>query len=85
VGSDGCFAGHDLAFAKKESGTQQDVSSSFMMSGIPPTAAYLIGVPSIVLGSILFVGGIVGLIIGHDCSKKVCTGYARLPPLVALT
>jgi hypothetical protein len=66
-----------------------------MMSGIPPTAAYLIGVPSIVLGSILFVGGILGLIIGHDeesrtgksCAKKevLCTGYAWLPPPVALT
>jgi hypothetical protein len=74
VGSDGCFAGHDLAFAKKESGTQQDVSSSFMMSGIPPTAAYLIGVPSIMLGSILFVGGILGLIIGHDDESR--TGKA---------
>ena len=66
--------GHDLAFAKKESGTQQDVSSSFMMSGIPPTAAYLIGVPSIMLGSILFVGGILGLIIGHDDESR--TGKA---------
>jgi hypothetical protein len=28
------------------------------MSGIPLTAAYLIGIPSIMLGSILFVGGI---------------------------
>ena len=67
--------GHDPAFAKKRvSGTQQDVSSSFMMSGIPPTAAYLIGVPSIMLGSILFVGGILGLIIGHDDESR--TGKA---------
>jgi len=76
VGSDGCFAGHDLAFAKKESGTQQDVSSSFMMSGIPPTAAYLIGVSSIMLGSILFVGGLLGLIIGYD--DEIGTGKAAL-------
>jgi hypothetical protein len=45
-----------------------------MMSGIPPTVAYLIGVPSIMLGSILFVGGIIGLIIGHDDESR--TGKA---------
>jgi hypothetical protein len=65
-----------------------------MMSGIPPTIAYLIGVPSIMLGSILFVGGIIGLIIGHDDEsrtgkaaprKKSYKGYAWLPPPVALT
>jgi hypothetical protein len=39
------------------------------MSGIPLTAAYLIGVPSIMLGSILLVGGIIGLIIGNDESR----------------
>ena len=41
-----------------------------MMSGIPATAAYLIGVPSMMLGSILFVGGILGLIIGHDGESR---------------
>jgi len=39
------------------------------MSGISLTAAYLIGVPSIMLGSILFVGGIIGVIIGNDESR----------------
>jgi hypothetical protein len=39
------------------------------MSGLPLAAAYLIGVPSIMLGSILFVGGIIGLIIGLDESR----------------
>jgi len=39
------------------------------MSGIPLTTAYLIGVPSIMLGSILFVGGIIGVIIGNDESR----------------
>jgi len=41
------------------------------MSGIPLTAAYLIGVPSIMLGSILFVGGIIGLIIGPDDESRI--------------
>jgi hypothetical protein len=45
-----------------------------MMSGIAPTAAYLIGIPSIMLGSILFVGGILGLIIGHNDESR--TGKA---------
>ena len=54
---------------KTSPGPQQDVSSSFIMSGIPLTAAYLIGVPSIMLGSILFVGGIIGVIIGNDESR----------------
>jgi hypothetical protein len=62
------------SFCEKESGTQQHASGSFMMSGIPPTVAYLIGVPSIMLGSILFVGGIIGLIIGHDDDSR--TGKA---------
>ena len=47
---------------KTSPGPQQDVSSSFIMSGISLTAAYLTGVPSIMLGSILLVGGIIGLI-----------------------
>jgi hypothetical protein len=41
------------------------------MSEISTTAAYLIGVPSIVLGSILFVGGIIGLIIGPDDESRI--------------
>jgi hypothetical protein len=45
-----------------------------MMSGIPPTVAYLIGIPSIMLGSILFVGGIIGLMRGHDDESR--TGKA---------
>jgi hypothetical protein len=36
------------------------------MSGITSSVAYLIGVPAIMLGSILFVGGVIGLITGRD-------------------
>jgi hypothetical protein len=36
------------------------------MSGITPSVAYFIGVPAIMLGSILVVGAIIGLITGRD-------------------
>ena len=39
--------------------------SSIMMSGISPIVAYLIGVPAIMIRSILFVGAIIGLTIGR--------------------
>ena len=35
------------------------------MSGLTTSVAYFIGVPAIVLGSILFVGGVIGLITGR--------------------
>ncbi len=64
------------------------------MSGITPAVAYLIGVPAIMLGSILFVGAIIGLITGRDeeshtgkapRKKALRMGYAGFPPPVALT
>ena len=36
------------------------------MSGLTFFVAYFIGVPVIMLGSILFVGGVIGLITGRD-------------------
>ena len=36
------------------------------MSGLTSFVAYFIGVPVIMLGSILFVGGVIGLITGRD-------------------
>jgi hypothetical protein len=65
--------GHHLAFAKKS----RNSAGRFKFVhdvGNTPTAAYLMGVPSIMLGSILFVGGILGLIIGHDDESR--TGKA---------
>ena len=47
-------------------GTRSAFQSSVMMSGISPTVAYLIGVPSIMIGSILFVGAIISLTIGRE-------------------
>ena len=55
-----------------------------MMSGIPTTAAYLIGVPSMMLGSILFVGGILGLIIGHDDESRTGKLFQETSPLYGL-
>jgi len=62
-----------------------------VMSGITPSVAYLIGVPAIMLGSILLVGALIGLITGRDdesqpskaprkkkSSLRVMPGFRRL-------
>ena len=81
--------------AQPKPGTQSASQSSVMMSGISPTVAYLIGVPSILIGSILFVGAnwsdnrSRGENSERQSSSKkkefFCAGYAGLPAPVALT
>ena len=65
VWSVGCFVWSRDKEAQPKSGTLSAFQSSIMMSGILPIIAYLIGVPAIMIGSILFVGAIIGLTIGR--------------------
>ena len=55
-----------------------ELRSSFyswvIMSGISPTLAYAMGIPSIMIGSILLVGAIIALTIDHEDEPR--TGVA---------
>jgi hypothetical protein len=66
------------SFATSEPSRSLELRSAFhssvIMSGISPTLAYLIGVPSIMIGSILLVGAIIELTIDHEGERR--TGVA---------
>jgi hypothetical protein len=68
--NDGRFEfGHALALQQMKLGTQKRFSSSFVMSRIAPLAR-MVSAFLRMLGSILFVGAIIDLMIGHKNESK---------------
>jgi hypothetical protein len=66
AGAAGVLFWHDLASQQMEPGTQNRVSSSFMMSRIPHTLSSFLRM----LGSLLFVGAIIELMVGHEDERR---------------
>jgi hypothetical protein len=64
----GVLFGHTLALQQMKLGTPQRFSSSFVMSRIAPLA--ILSAFLRMLGSILFVGAIIDLMIGHKNESK---------------